>query len=152
MGEMAAGLELSKSDNQDGGDSEGAGGQEEGGGDDDDDDEEAEAGGMESLPLGVGSTEHLREYCYLLVPGLLSQYSPPLYFTETLYRLRDSLGLEARIVALDSEAGTVTNAQAILEAVSRAHTETGKRCVRHLGHSIVWLSVCHLSVYPYLLL
>ena len=81
---------------------------------------------LDDLPYGVGGTDQLSEYCYLLVPGLLSQYSPPLYFTETLYRLRDQLKLDARIVSLDSEAGTITNALAIEEAVSRAHTETGK--------------------------
>jgi hypothetical protein len=57
------------------------------------------------LGLCVDSTAELEPFVFLLVPGLLSQYSPPVYWLEALVRLRDELGLSCRFVAMDSEAG-----------------------------------------------
>ena len=103
---------------------------------------------LPALPLGVHSTNTLDQYCYLLVPGLLSQYSPPLYFTEALHRLRDILGLDAEIVALDSEASTAVNARAIQESVTRISTTTGKLCVL-MGHSKGGIdSAAALAMFP----
>ena len=93
--------------------------------------------------------DRLDEYCYLLVPGFLAQYSPPVYFYEALQRFRVDLNLShVRFVQLDSEASVRANAEALREAILQAHKESGRRVVL-VGHSKGGVdAAAALALYP----
>jgi len=93
--------------------------------------------------------DRLDDYCYLLVPGFLAQYSPPVYFYEALQRFRVDLNLpHVRFVQLDSEASVRANAEALREAILQAHKESGRRVVL-VGHSKGGVdAAAALALYP----
>jgi hypothetical protein len=101
------------------------------------------------LAAGGRDPDRLDDFCYLLVPGLLAQYSPPVYFYEALQRLRVDLNLRhVRFVQLNSEAGVAPNAEALREAILRANFETGCRVVV-VGHSKGGVdAAAALALYP----
>lgn len=94
------------------------------------------------------SEKELQKYAYLLVPGLLSQYSPQIYFLETINRFQKELGLDTSYVSLDSEASVASNAAVLQEAVLKAREETGKP-VMIIGHSKGGLdAAAAVALYP----
>jgi len=98
-------------------------------------------------------SQHLSsEYVYVLVPGLLSHYSPG-YFRNSLERLRD-LGLDARYLGLDcsTDASSEKNAARLRLALANVHKGAGRRKLVIIAHSKGLLdTLLALSLFPELL-
>eukprot|EP01063_Lacrimia_lanifica_P006483 TRINITY_DN13978_c0_g1_i1.p1 TRINITY_DN13978_c0_g1~~TRINITY_DN13978_c0_g1_i1.p1 ORF type:complete len:385 (+),score=67.08 TRINITY_DN13978_c0_g1_i1:93-1247(+) len=73
------------------------------------------------------------DVAFLFVPGLLcSRY--PLYMRDTRHHFQNVLGLDARMLEVNTEASVATNAATIADRVEATHRATRKRVVL-VGHS-----------------
>jgi alpha-beta hydrolase superfamily lysophospholipase len=72
-----------------------------------------------------------KDHVVLLVKGLFTEHYPG-YFTQTVAHLK-GLGVEARLAAIDTDAGVEANVKALVDEVLRAAAE-GKKVVFY-GHS-----------------
>lgn len=90
---------------------------------------------LKLVQSNVHSAVLTSDYVYVLVPGLLSSYSPG-YFRQALERLRD-LGLDARYLGVDSstDATSEANAARLRLAFTNVHRGSGGKKLVIIAHS-----------------
>eukprot|EP00756_Hemistasia_phaeocysticola_P054342 Hpha_TRINITY_DN30272_c0_g1::TRINITY_DN30272_c0_g1_i1::g.27112::m.27112 len=81
---------------------------------------------------GVHNLERRWDLSYVFIPGLFCSHYP-MYLRKTRRHLQ-KMGLDARILKIDTEASVATNAKDVAEQLKKIHAKTGKRIVL-LGHS-----------------
>lgn len=73
-----------------------------------------------------------KEYIYLVVPGLFTEHYPG-YMSDNMARMK-KLGLDARMVTIDTDASVEDNAKVIRDTINQIAKAEGKEVVL-IGHS-----------------
>lgn len=87
-----------------------------------------------------------KQYIYLMVPGLFTEHYPG-YMKDNIARMQ-ALGLDTRVVKIDTDASVETNAKVIKDTIDAIAKQEGKEVVL-IGHSKGGVdATAALAMYP----